>query len=238
MLCLLADRKGGLWVGTRGGLSQLRDEHFETLTTANGLSNDFVLSLYEDRSGNLWIGTDSGLNRLRDGRITVYTIRQGLSNDVVWSVTGDTDGALWLGTNGGGLNRFKNGKFVSVTSDAGLMDDAVFDALDDGQGRLWMTSNKGIFWVKKRELSEFADGLRQHITPTIYDTREGLRSRECNGGFQPAGLVTFDGRVMFPTTKGLAVARLSALADEGEPLKIKLERLEANDREFPPAGRA
>ena len=233
VICMLPDRKGGLWLGTRGGLSHFSGEHFETLTTANGLSNDFILSLYEDRGGSLWIGTDSGLNRLRDGKITVYTIREGLSNDVVWSITGDTDGALWLGTNGGGLNRFKNGKFVSVTSDAGLLDDAIFDALDDGQGRFWLTSNKGVFWVMKGELNELAEGTRQHVTPTIYDMRDGLRSRECNGGFQPAGLVTSDGRVMFPTTKGLAVAPLSRLADEGEPLKISLERLEANDREFP-----
>ena len=231
-LCLLADRKGGIWVGTRGGLTHFDGQHFETLTSANGLSNDFVLSLYEDRAGNLWIGTDSGLNRLRDGQITVYTIRQGLSNDVIWSIAGETDGTLWLGTNGGGLNQFKKGKFTSFTTDIGLFDDTLFEVLDDNQGRLWMTSNKGIWWVSKHELDEFADGQRHHLDPVVYDTRSGLRSRECNGGFQPAGLVTSDGRVVFPTTKGLTFASLSRLVEEREPLNVQLERLEADDREF------
>jgi signal transduction histidine kinase/ligand-binding sensor domain-containing protein len=233
VICMVADRKGGIWVGSRGGLSHFAADHFETLTTANGLSNDFVLALYLDRVDTLWIGTDSGLNRLRDGEITVYTIRQGLSNDVVWSIAGDADGAIWLGTNGGGLDRLKNGKFSSISAEAGLIDDAVIDVLDDAQGRLWMTSNKGISWVSKHDLNEVADGSRKSVTPVFYDTRDGLRSRECNGGFQPAGLVTSDGRVMFPTTKGLTIVHLARLRNERETLNVILERLEADDHEFP-----
>jgi len=229
---MLADRKGGIWVGTRSGLSHFNGDRFETLTTANGLSNDFVLSLYQDREQTLWIGTDAGLNRLRDGTITTYTIREGLSNDVVWSITGDAEGQLWIGTNGGGLNRLKNGKFSSIGTDAGLIDDAVIDALDDGKGHLWMSSNKGVSLVSKRELNEVADGERRRIAPAIFDTRDGLGSRECNGGFQPAGLITNDGRVMFPTTKGLAVATVGQLGSANEPLNVILERLEADDREF------
>ncbi len=232
IVCSLADRQGGVWFGSRSGLSHFNGERFETLTTANGLSNDFVLSLYQDAEGTLWIGTDAGLNRLRDGAITIYTIREGLSNDVVWSITGDSAGTLWLGTNGGGLNRLKNGKFSSITADAGLIDDALPEVLDDRRGHLWMTSNKGVSWVSKKELNEVADGVRKRINATIYDTRDGLRSRECNGGFQPAGLVTSDGRVMFPTTKGLAVANLTRLENTGEPLDVLLEYLEADDREY------
>jgi signal transduction histidine kinase/ligand-binding sensor domain-containing protein len=232
VMCMLADRKGGIWLGSRSGLSHFTGERFETITTAGGLSNDLVLSLYEDPEDTLWIGTDAGLNRIRDGAITVYTIREGLSNDVVWSIVGGADGALWLGTNGGGLNRFKNGKFTSVTTEAGLIDDALLDVLDDGQGRLWMTSNKGISWATKRELNDVADGKLKRISPVMYDTGDGLRSRECNGGFQPAGLLTNNGRVMFPTTKGLAVADLAQLKNDPQPLNVIVERLEANDREF------
>ncbi len=219
-------------MGSRSGLSHFDGERFTTLTTANGLSNDFVLSLYEDPEATLWIGTDAGLNQLRDGVITVYTIREGLSNDVIWSIAGDSDGALWLATNGGGLNRFKNGKFSGITTDAGLLDDSVFEVLDDGRGRLWMTSIKGVSSVGKQALNDVAGGLRKRVTPSIYDTRDGLRSRECNGGFQPAGLLTTDGRVMFPTTRGLAFASLSHLENSGESFDVVLEHLEANEREF------
>jgi signal transduction histidine kinase/ligand-binding sensor domain-containing protein len=233
IVCSLADRKGGIWVGSRSGLSHFDGERFATITTANGLSNDFVLSLYQDREDTLWIGTDGGLNRLRDGAIRVYTIREGLSNDVVWSIAGDADGVLWLGTGGGGVNRLKNGQFSSITSDAGLIDDAIYEVLDDGGGRLWMTSNKGVSWAGKRELNEVADGTKKRLLSAVYDTRDGLRSRECNGAFQPAGLATRDGRVMFPTTQGLAVADLGRLENSSGPENVLLERLEADDREFP-----
>jgi ligand-binding sensor domain-containing protein len=70
---LLEARDGALWIGTYGGgLSRLKDGHFEVFTTANGLVNDTVSALCEDREGALWIGTDSGLSRYANGRFTSY----------------------------------------------------------------------------------------------------------------------------------------------------------------------
>lgn len=234
VLCTYIDRQGNLWVGTRGGLSRFDGRQFVTYTTRDGLSNRNVLCLFEDDEENLWIGTGGGgLNRFKNGRFSAFTTREGLANDFVWSIYGDNDKTLWLATNGGGLSRFRNGKFTTYSTAKGLYDDALFAVLDDKLGHLWMTSNKGVFAVSKQQLDAFADGTLANITSVVYGTVDGMKSRECNGGFQPAAWRTRDGRLCFPTMKGLAMVNPSRMVKNQLPPTVVLERVLVNNKDFP-----
>jgi len=77
--------------------------------------------------------------------------------------------------------------------------------VEDGLGSMWMSSSDGIFRMKKAELEEMAAGRRKALTVAAFGMADGLNSRECNGG-HPAGARTGDGRLWFPTMKGLAMA--------------------------------
>ncbi|HXU21034.1 MAG TPA: two-component regulator propeller domain-containing protein [Verrucomicrobiae bacterium] len=223
---LFQDRHGNLWVGTHGGLSRLEGARFITYSTRDGLSNDSVLSIFEDAAGALWIGTGGGgLNRFEDGKFTAYTTANGLLNDFIWAIHGDPDGTLWLGTNGGGLERFRDGKVVSYTTGNGLFDDAVFQILDDGQGYLWMSCNKGIFRVSRQQLNDFADHRVQAIESQPFGVPDGLKVREANGGYQPAGWKTADGRLWFPTIRGVAVVDPSRVRPNPVPPPVVIEKL-------------
>jgi PAS domain S-box-containing protein len=224
------DRQGNLWIGTRSGLSVWKNGRFVTYTTKSGMSNDHVLSIYEGTDGSLWIGTGGGLNRMIDGKFTAYGVKQGLSNPVVWAILGEPDGTLWLGTNGGGLDRFKDGKFVSYTTKDGLFDDAVFQTLQDSSGNLWMSSNKGIFRASLRDLNEFADGKTHWITTVAYGTSDGMKSKECNGGFQPAGCKTLNGKLCFPTTKGVVVFDPKRVLAVAPPPHVEIEQVIVDKR--------
>ncbi|MGA8026029.1 MAG: two-component regulator propeller domain-containing protein [Bryobacteraceae bacterium] len=228
------DHKGDLWVGTRGGLSHFDGRQFVTYTTRDGLSNNNVVSIYEDHEGTFWIGTGGGgLNRFRDGRFSAYNTQNGLSSDVVYSIHGDSDGTLWVGTNGGGLDRLRQGKFTTYNSYKGLYDDAIFQILDDHLGHLWMSSDKGVFSVSRKQLDAFADGSVSMITPTAYGTADGMKSRECNGNFQPAGWRMADGRLCFPTSNGLAIVNPSNLIGNKTPPPVVLERVLVDNRSVP-----
>ncbi len=228
------DRKGDLWLGTRGGLTHFDGRQFVTYTTRDGLSNNYVLAIYEDKDGVLWVGTGGGgLNELKNGRFRAYTTKNGLSSDFIFSIFADTDGTLWLGTQGGGIDRFRRGNFTSYTSDKGLYDDAVFQILDDGLGRLWMSSNRGVFSVSKKQLDAFADRRIASITSTVYGTADGMKSQECNGAFQPAGWRTRDGRLLFPTTGGLAMVNPANLVKSVKPPQTVLERVLVNNKDVP-----
>ena len=201
---LYVDSRGTLWIGTRGGLSRYNTRAFVNFTTRDGLSNDVVQTIFEDRQHRLWIGTaGGGLNLLENNRFKVYDSRSGLSNNVVFSLNETEDGSLWIGTNGGGLNRLRNGQFSSFTTKDGLPDDSIFRILEDGAGALWMSSNKGIFRVAVSAFDEFAQGKTSRIPALLYGRADGMNTRECNGGFEPAGWKSRDGHLWFPTMQGI-----------------------------------
>jgi len=229
------DRNGGLWIGGRGGLSRFQGVKFITYTIKDGLSNSFVVSIEEDHGGALWIGTGGGgLDRLKDGKFTVYSTKQGLSNDVVLTTYEDRQGSLWIGTNGGGLNRFKDGRFTTYTMKQGLFDDAVSRILEDDEGNLWMSCNRGIFRVSKQQLNDFADGKVERINSFALGTSDGMKSRECNGGYQPAGWKTRNGRLCFPTMKGVAIFDPKTRT-HGLPLPVLIEEVRVRGRQVDPA---
>jgi signal transduction histidine kinase/HPt (histidine-containing phosphotransfer) domain-containing protein len=53
--CLLQDQQGYLWLGTAEGLVRYDGSHFVTLTTQDGLADNFITGLWQDpASGALW----------------------------------------------------------------------------------------------------------------------------------------------------------------------------------------
>ncbi|MCM3878396.1 MAG: hypothetical protein NEA02_18505 [Thermoanaerobaculia bacterium] len=229
---LLEDRHGALWIGTSGGgLDRLDQGRVTVYSTADGLAGDTVVDLCEDRDGALWIGTTTGLSRLRDGTFKTFRETEGLSY-AVRALKADPDGTLWIGTSGGGLLRMREGRVSPVTARQGLYDDVVFAILDDGAGNLWMSCNRGIFRVARQELEEFFAGKRAAVTSAAYGESDGMKSAECNGGFQPSGWRGSDGRLWFATIRGVAVVDPRAIRVNREPPPVAFERVIVDGRDL------
>jgi PAS domain S-box-containing protein len=203
---LARDRRGDLWIGTRGGgLARYRDGAFTVFDKKNGsLPHDVISSIDEDTDGSLWIATNGGLSVLKDGVFRTYGTADGLSNAQVRMTYHDRDGSHWIGTFGGGLNRLKNGRISAIREADGLFDDVVFSIAEDDAGNLWMTGMRGIFRVRKQELHDFADGKRSSVHSHPLGAADGLRNAEVNAG-SPAAWKAKDGRLFFPTSRGLVI---------------------------------
>jgi signal transduction histidine kinase len=117
----------------------------------------------------------------------------------------------------------------------GLFDDDLYQVLSDRYGFLWMSSNKGIIRVPKRQLEAYAQGRLTALTATVYSQSDGLKSKECNGGFQPAGWASRDGRLLFPTMKGgLAIVDPGRLKTNQVVPPVAVERVSVDRVEFNP----
>jgi signal transduction histidine kinase/ligand-binding sensor domain-containing protein len=203
---IFQDSRGRFWFGTElAGLYRYHDGALSHFTSGDELPSDSVRAIIEDRQGNIWIATYGGLVRFKDEGFTVYTTRDGLASDRLRSLYLDAQDTLWIGTYDGGLSRYKEGRFTSYTTRDGLFNGGAFQILEDDRENLWISCNLGIYRLSKRELNDFADGKIQTITSVVYGKQDGMLNVECNGGTQPAGTRTRDGRLWFPTQQGAAV---------------------------------
>jgi len=232
---LYEDSKQNLWIGTGSGLSLYKNGAFKNFYKSNGFKGDFVISLLEDSRGILWVGTQgSGLNRYEDGRFTNYSTQNGLSHNAVRALYEDDSGSLWIGTYGGGLNRLKNGKLAAITNENGLYDNVVSCILEDNRGFFWMSCNRGVYTAAKQELNDFADGKIQTVTCTYYNKADGMKTAECNGGFQPSGWKTTDGKLWLPTIRGVVVFDPRQVSINQKPPPVIVEKMIVDGYEIDP----
>lgn len=222
---IFEDRRGRLWVGTAGGLAvRESDGRWRAYTARDGLSSDMVRAIADDAEGNIWAGTvGGGLNRLRDGRFTVLRKADGLPNDNVSSLLMDADGVLWIATDGGGLARLHDGKWTRYSKREGLVSNSTGYLIEDGLGNLWIGSNAGLMRVPKKALNDFARGLTNFIPCRAYGTADGLPSGECTLGSQPGAWRARDGRLWFPTIKGLVSVNPAQLKPNLFPPPVRIE---------------
>jgi ligand-binding sensor domain-containing protein/two-component sensor histidine kinase len=211
------DRQGRLWIGTSRGLNTYEDGKFETYTTARGLAGETVWALLEDSDGKMWIGTDGGLSRWQGGQFTNFTTRDGLSHNNVNALYQDREQTLWIGTRGGGLNRYKAGKFTTYTTRQGLFSDEIYEIVEDDFGFFWMSCRKGIFRVSKKELEDFDPNAGKEIACIAFGRADGLPSVQCNGVAKPAGCKGRDGRLWFPTIRGVVAVEPGIKTNERPP---------------------
>lgn len=223
---LYEDPDGVIWMGTRGGgVSWYDGKTFSTLTEATGLAGDNVRAILRDKSGATWIGTDTGISRMIGKRLEKITKSNGLPSDAIIAFHEDTDGVMWIGTRGGGLARWDKGKIFNYSRRNGLPDDAIFRILEDESGYLWMSTLRGVFRIPRKELNEFAAGDRQAYTGTLYDESDGMEDSQCSGGAQPAGAKAADGRLWFPTVKGVVVVNPAGTSRDSVPPPVYIEGL-------------
>lgn len=222
---VVEDGAGDLWIGTEEGLSRLSRSAWTTFSVRDGLPHRSVKTLEADPEGGLWIGTAAGLARYEDGRFTARRLTEDRSEPFVKALHRDRQGTLWIGTADEGLFRYRDGELSRYTVEDGLFDSLVHEILEDGAGNLWMTSNQGVFRVAKRALEDFAAGREPAVTSVSYSESDGMRSRECNGRGRPAGWRTRDGRLWFPTIRGVAIIDPADLDTNEVPPAVHLEQV-------------
>ena len=157
--------------------------------------------------------------------IKSLTTADGLASNYIRSLYEDADSVLWIGSYDGGLTRYKDEKFTHFTMKDGLSSNGVFCILEDNHGWFWMNSNQGIYRVSRQELNDFADGKTKSLTSIAYNKQDGLLNIEGNGGRQPAGIKTRDGKLWFPTAQGIAVIDSANVANNPLPPPVLIENI-------------
>jgi signal transduction histidine kinase/CheY-like chemotaxis protein/streptogramin lyase len=225
----LQDRTGALWIGGKGGLHRWKNGRIHDYSQEAGVAKAQVRAIVEDQEGSLWIATHGrGLIRLQDGRFTPFTTKHGLSNDVVESLYADEHG-LWVGTQRG-LDLVQDGRVTILPLSATVFMTDVFQILKDDIGNIWLSSNQGLARVSQRALLEAAAGRLGSVELQEMVSLDGMRRIEFNGAAQNAGWKGPDGRLWFPSIKGLVVVDPTHLRSNPLPPPVHIERLLVDGR--------
>jgi len=229
LLCL----PDGLWIGALTGALRYQDGKTESFNEIAGQPFGDVRAIARDASGALWFGTaGSGVVCMRDGNFRRFKKSDGLSSDFIECLYVADDGALWIGTFGGGLNRFKDGKFSSINREQGLPNGVIGHIEADGRGFFWMSSFGGILRASEKDLNRCADGKLSQVSFLTYGIYDGLPTLECSEGLQSAGGKTADGRLWFPTAKGLVVIDPTDAGINPLPPPVRIEEMRVDDKPF------
>jgi ligand-binding sensor domain-containing protein len=225
------DHEGYIWAGTyNNGMNRFENGHFVNYQKKGMLVN-LIRSILVDHTGVLWIGSNEGLLRWQNGSVTMYTNKDGLPSDPIFDMIEDSEHTIWMGSYGGGLVGLKNGKFTCYTMAQGLFNDVVMKILEDNYGNLWLGSMKGISCVSKKMLDDFASGRINRIQCTSYSSSDGMLVSECTG---PSGCKTSNGRLWFPTPKGIVVVDPKKLQKNNLPPPVVIERVVVDRVDYSP----
>jgi signal transduction histidine kinase len=132
-----------------------------------------------------------------------------------------------VGTNGG-LSRLMGQRFFNYTSAHGLPSDGVSQILEDAAGRIWVGTNRGVAALSRASLDAVAAGRSLGLEVELFGRSDGLESPLCTAPAQ--GYAARDGRLWFPTRRGLAVVDPAAPRAELAAPQVVLEGLEVDDR--------
>ncbi len=153
---VLQTSDGKFWVGTTGGLCELRAGQTavcKTYTAKNDLCDRDVWAIAEDKDKNLWIGSRCGAKKWARYGFTSYTEADGTGYPLANSIFENADGNLFVSFNTGRertVSRFdgEGFKLVKPNFPAGV---DYFGwgwkqtVLEDSTGRWWFPTSHGLF---------------------------------------------------------------------------------------------
>lgn len=92
-------------------------------TTADGLPNNAVRSLFLDTNSNLWIGTENGVTKLENGTFSNLILPKTITNNSCWDIAQDNYGNMWFASYGGGVYKYDGRNFSLFNKEKGFPDD-------------------------------------------------------------------------------------------------------------------
>ncbi|HKR62083.1 MAG TPA: two-component regulator propeller domain-containing protein [Thermoanaerobaculia bacterium] len=217
-------RDGSLFVSTSDGLFRVAGETVTRLSQRDGISSGVILGVREAADGSLWLLKPHTVEHVVDRHATRFGREDGLLAPRLSSISIDEkDGSVWIATSDG-LARIRDGRVHVYHAADGLLTDSLYGVVQDGDGNLWLPTSHGLFTVRRSALDLFDTGRIQHMPITVFRKADGLKSSDFTGGLDRVGFRAADGRLWFPTTRGLVVVDPERLQVRVDPPRVRVEQ--------------
>jgi signal transduction histidine kinase/ligand-binding sensor domain-containing protein len=181
---LLADGKGGFWLGGQTALVHWHAGATETYRIAaleSNLGQSGIVNLALAPDGSLWVGIAGegrglGLAKLQGGNVKPFATSGFDGSKVgVSAIRFDRAGNLWVGALGKGLFRIHGDTVDHFSGAEGLSSDSVWDLFEDREGILWAATANGIDSFHDPRVTTFSalEGLGRDNATGILASKDG-----------------------------------------------------------------
>ena len=181
---LLADGKGGFWLGGQTALVHWHDgvlEMYRIEALKSNAGQNGIASMAHGPDGSLWVGIQAeghglGLGQLKEGAVKPFvTPTFDGSKVVVSAMIFDHDGNLWVGTAGKGIFRIHGNVVDHYQQTDGLSGDGVLALFEDREGIVWTVTSNGIDSFRDPSVTTFSarEGLRTDAAAGVLASRDG-----------------------------------------------------------------
>jgi signal transduction histidine kinase/ligand-binding sensor domain-containing protein len=229
ILAMAEDERGEVYFGGRYGLSVWGG--IEPRRTIDFGAPQVVTALVSAGSA-IWAGTEDGrVFRGAGKRFEPAAEADAFGGHSISALLPDADGSMWIGTMGGGLFHLRDGRAIALAPRMTDVDPRITCVLDDRAGFLWMGTLGGICRADKAKFLGAAPGAPGPVT-VVLDRSDGLLTRECTRGGQPAGWRGHDGTLYFSTGHGVARVQPEKLALNQVPPPVMIEEARAGGHVF------
>ena len=148
------------------------------ISTADGLSNDFVVRLAIDDDGYVWAATEAGVNRIAGSRSTVFkTSDDGKKEQCTALYYHHPSQQMLIATEGGRLNIYdcRKAEMSRMTKDDGLEGHNIRDIASATDGCVWLVYGNGRIQKLNptTRQSEYLELSELHDNRCALDNRDG-----------------------------------------------------------------
>ena len=141
------------------GLNAQNNNHFKNLNRQDGLSNNFIRTIYQDGYGYMWFGTQNGLNRYDGNNIDQYKRNEesenALSGNVIKDILFTSSNELLIGTSSG-LDKF-NYNSEDFSSIEPLKSIDVEKIVEDGNKNIWIVTRNNLILKFDKDFNKVVD---------------------------------------------------------------------------------
>jgi len=169
-------RDGSLYMATAGnGVIKWDGAEFSSISTDDGLPDDYVRSVAFDKTDQLWIGTRSGMAMLKSSEDTITLPDSTLLKLSVSQIKMASGGKMVITTFGNGIFFIEGDSIQNYTSNDGLNSDFIrcFEELSSGQ--YWFASKVGLAKFEDGEIDTYdeTNGLSYANIKSLGQDRDG-----------------------------------------------------------------
>jgi len=229
----------GIVVAMAGDLMRLENDVLVPVCLSSGepVRFEWINDLLVGRDGALWIATTFGVFELKDGKLTDFCKTNGLSVMRSIFLTQDDAGSIWT-VFIGGIARCKEGKIRVLSREQGLYENTINALVPDLLGNFWVDSSRGIFRISQAEANAVADGNADRVHCTVFEGSDAVKTVD-KLSFEYSGCRSTDGRIWFPSAKGVIVIDPASVPYNSKPPPISIVQIRVNgspyDLENPPS---